>query len=327
MKKILLIVSLVSVNFLYAQNIAGINWLDEEPDGYFSWSEANKWCTDRGYRLPYMSELIAVWDANGGKISPSGFEKDTFYWAIEECSSEEGCHKACAMDYDCSKDDGGGWSDSGFGHPKCVISTDGTTSSSTETSINWGVESTSALTFNDAKAFCENEGQRLPSLDEAKEEFDANGLDSFVAEYFWTGDEYNNPNDTFHSGYIYTFGKKYGSGDTMWPDNNSIVYARCVIDGEVTIGENENEEETSTESTTTESSESTLKLSSSIIDELGEGWHLLGSSELLNDFGVFNSAKIVWFYDFDKGWQNFIPTQSTPPEIDIKNFQGFWVKK
>ncbi len=177
-------------------------WFEEEPDGYFSWFEANKWCEDKGYRLPYMSELITVWNANGGQKSPSGFKKDTFYWAIEEVS--DGQHKGCAMDYDCSTDDGFGWSDNSFGHPKCVMSTP----------INT-----------------------------------------------------NNTND------------------------------------------------------------STLTIDSSVIEELGDGWHLLGNSSIINDFGIFNSAKIIWFYDFDKGWQNFTPTQSTPPEIDIKNFQGFWVKK
>ncbi len=103
------------------QTIGNTKWLREEPDGYLSWQEANAWCGDKGYRLPDMSELVAVWNANGGKISPEGFEKDTFYWSREVCTNEENCHKGCAMDYDCSTDDGSGWSNDGYGHPKCVI--------------------------------------------------------------------------------------------------------------------------------------------------------------------------------------------------------------
>ena len=66
-----------------------------------------------------MSELIAVWDASGGQISPNGFQKDTFYWAIEECTVGTDCHKGCAMDWDCST--GGAWLDDSNGHPKCVL--------------------------------------------------------------------------------------------------------------------------------------------------------------------------------------------------------------
>ncbi|HIO95995.1 MAG TPA: hypothetical protein EYG67_04165 [Campylobacterales bacterium] len=38
----------------------------------------------QGYRLPHMNELIAVWNANGGQVSPEGFEKNGIYWALEE---------------------------------------------------------------------------------------------------------------------------------------------------------------------------------------------------------------------------------------------------
>jgi hypothetical protein len=97
--------------------IAGITFLKEEPDGYLNWYHANEWCTDKDYRLPKMSELIDVWNANGGRKSPEGFKKDTFYWAIEGEYNE---HQGCAMDRDCSKED---WfnSETGNGHPKCVI--------------------------------------------------------------------------------------------------------------------------------------------------------------------------------------------------------------
>lgn len=102
------------------QVIDNIKWLKEEPDGYFGWEEANIWCTDKGYRLPLLSELIRVWNANSGKTSPTGFEKDTFYWSSEGII---GSHSGCAMDANCS---GSGnapysWNDDAIGHPKCVI--------------------------------------------------------------------------------------------------------------------------------------------------------------------------------------------------------------
>ncbi len=103
--------------YIASQNTNGTNWYEVQPDGYFSWQEANEWCTSRGYRLPYMSELIDVWNSYGGIISPPGFEKDTFYWALESAGSDS--HKGCAMDYDCSKEDA--WRDNSYGHPKCVI--------------------------------------------------------------------------------------------------------------------------------------------------------------------------------------------------------------
>ncbi len=99
------------------QTIAGIDWLAEEPDGYFSWQEADQWCQVRGARLPLMDELIAVWNDGGGSVSPYGFEKDTFYWAQED--SDSGSHQACAMDYNCSAADA--WQDNSNGHPKCVV--------------------------------------------------------------------------------------------------------------------------------------------------------------------------------------------------------------
>ncbi len=100
-------------------NTSSINWLDTEPDGYFSWSEANEWCKSHNARLPLMSELIQAWKDGGEVPSPKGFEKDTFYWSSEECSTQENCHKGCAMDASCPSDLEG-WSDNANGHPKCV---------------------------------------------------------------------------------------------------------------------------------------------------------------------------------------------------------------
>jgi len=101
---------------------SSIVWLENEPDGYFHWQEASDWCTNQGYRLPYMSELIEAWNAGGGVPSPVGFQKDTFYWSAD-AGSEAGTHKGCAMDYDCSVEPTFGWEDIyGNGHPKCVIS-------------------------------------------------------------------------------------------------------------------------------------------------------------------------------------------------------------
>lgn len=105
------------------QTIAGIKFLTEEPDGYFGWEDAKEWCEDKGGRLPHKSELLAVWNDNGGQPSPYGFQKDTFYWAMEEADcgyeSDTGCHHACAMDAWCSED--ASWPDDSYGHPKCVM--------------------------------------------------------------------------------------------------------------------------------------------------------------------------------------------------------------
>jgi hypothetical protein len=361
-----------------AQSIAGLAWLANEPDGYFSWSEANAWCEDQGYRLPTMDELIAAWNAGGGVASPAGFEKDTFYWAS---GATDNGHEACSMDHDCSSPNS--WPDDGFGHPKCVIadatafddgtipttsqggdevvadadsatisivsgwnllasvindtlmtlnnhfhdyeitwvysnqdgwssnpatitkgagfwlksntaysvtnsasyditipttqgwhllgagkdssisadnvsivwiygqsgwqqdpitiqsgqgfwvkvtepvaSTTPTTDTSTSSStISWGNESGVPFTFDGAKLYCDLAGQRLPTKAEAQAEYYATGLAGFEADYFWTGEMA--PDDGYHSGYIYTYGKDYAS-DTMWPDNDYLVYVRCV---------------------------------------------------------------------------------------------------
>ena len=105
------------------QDIGNITFLEYEPDGYFSWSEADKFCKERGYRLPTMEELIYVWNFNGGTISPEGFEKDTFYWADSKSDFYEDSYQACAMDADCSQE--GAWPADSNGHPKCVVSVNG----------------------------------------------------------------------------------------------------------------------------------------------------------------------------------------------------------
>lgn len=112
------------------QTIGNINFLELEPDGYFSWSEANNWCVERGYRLPTMDELIASWIASGSNASPTGFEKDTFYWAFDSASATE--HKGCAMDVDCSE--ANSWGDDSNGHPKCVVSVNSDTNTDTTNS-------------------------------------------------------------------------------------------------------------------------------------------------------------------------------------------------
>ena len=107
------------------QEIGNITFLEYEPDGYFSWSDADKFCKERGYRLPTMDELIYVWDVGGKTISPEGFKKDTFYWASEASSSVVDSYQSCAMDVDCSQE--GAWPADSNGHPKCVVSVNGST--------------------------------------------------------------------------------------------------------------------------------------------------------------------------------------------------------
>jgi len=103
------------------QDIGNITFLEYEPDGYHSWSESDKFCKERGYRLPTMDELIYVWNLNGKTISPTGFKKDTFYWSSE--IFDDSSYKACAMDADCSSE--GTWPSDSYGHPKCVVSVNG----------------------------------------------------------------------------------------------------------------------------------------------------------------------------------------------------------
>ncbi len=92
--------------------IDGTTWVNKEPDGYFSYSEAKEYCEDLGYRLPTPQELTDVWYYYDEQISPPGFEKDTFYWAQDSTG--------CAMDYDCSNASEPIPED-GYGHPKCVV--------------------------------------------------------------------------------------------------------------------------------------------------------------------------------------------------------------
>ena len=102
--------------------IGNITFLEYEPEGYFTWGDADTFCKERGYRLPSMDELIYVWNNNDEKISPKGFEKDTFYWSSEILTAGTNYFQGCAMDVDCSKADS--WASDSNGHPKCVVSVD-----------------------------------------------------------------------------------------------------------------------------------------------------------------------------------------------------------
>ena len=114
--------------------IGNITFLEYEPEGYFSWGEADTFCKERGYRLPTMDELIYVWNNNGGKLSPQGFEKDTFYWSSEILTPGTNYFQGCAMDYDCSKADS--WESGSNGHPKCVVSVDSSVKPDEPTTLN-----------------------------------------------------------------------------------------------------------------------------------------------------------------------------------------------
>ena len=102
--------------------IGNITFLEYEPDGYFSWLEADTFCKERDYRLPTMEELIYVWNESGAIKSPLGFQKDTFYWASDIVAGSDE-YKACAMDVDCSQE--ASWPSASYGHPKCVVSLNG----------------------------------------------------------------------------------------------------------------------------------------------------------------------------------------------------------
>ena len=80
------------------------------------------------------------------------------------------------------------------------------------------------------------------------------------------------------------------------------------------------------ETTTNETITSSKELNSDYISNLELGWHLLGSSQSISNFGVFQSTQTVWFYE-SNSWQNYNPSSTTPPSLVPKNFQGFWIKK
>ena len=67
-------------------------------------------------------------------------------------------------------------------------------------------------------------------------------------------------------------------------------------------------------------------LTRSYIEALPTGWSLLGQSDSMQDFSVFNSANIVYFFQ-DGAWKNYNPNSTTPPTVVPKNFQGFWLNK
>jgi len=91
--------------------IEGTSWVNLEPDGEYSFSEAKAYCENLNYRLPTAQELLSVWNYYDATPSPEGFKKGTFYWGSKG--------EWCAMDYDCSNPTVGDLD--GFGHPKCVV--------------------------------------------------------------------------------------------------------------------------------------------------------------------------------------------------------------
>ena len=70
------------------------------------------------------------------------------------------------------------------------------------------------------------------------------------------------------------------------------------------------------------------------LDNLSDGWHLLGTGTDINDTSIFDNIKTVWKYD--NGWQAYSPNETTNSLIQssgidpLKNIganKGFWINK
>jgi len=71
---------------------------------------------------------------------------------------------------------------------------------------------------------------------------------------------------------------------------------------------------------------SNLKLTKDFVDNLPSNWNLIGSSESISSFGIFDNVETLWFYE-NSEWVNYNPNSSTPPTVSPTNFQGFWLRK
>jgi len=288
MKKLLSIVLASVINlFATTQTMGGISWLENEPSGYFSWQDANSWCTNQGYRLPTISELTSVWVANGSTPSPIGFKKDTFYWASDVTSSG---HQGCSMDYDCSENSvsSSGIPDTGNGHPKCVIDSS-TASSSVSSNVNQSSSSSSiptvtTPTMNAPTTISLNIGWNLISIPGNVE----------VSTLFTSGDiiyKYINNEWKLYDGKIKTF-SKINVGEGFWvkaPTSRTQSVSLTQVD--------------STKLTTL----------------FGKDWNLIGmNKDVLKDNLTFNYS-YIYTYNNSK-WL------STSEITKLEKYKGYWIK-
>lgn len=71
------------------------------------------------------------------------------------------------------------------------------------------------------------------------------------------------------------------------------------------------------------------------INTLSSGWHLVGTSEAINDFSLFSSVKVLWYWE--NGWKVYSPVEAIETSIQnstsirqldtINAKKGFWILK
>lgn len=83
-----------------------------------------------------------------------------------------------------------------------------------------------------------------------------------------------------------------------------------------------------TESDYTGSQSGSCAVGASSIQALGSGWSLVGTGGLVDDFGIFDSAEVLWSYQ-DGSWKKYThgETSLTPPSFTLEAFDGFWIRK
>jgi len=300
MKKLLSIALATAVNlFAATQTIGGISWLENEPSGYFSWQEANSWCTNQGYRLPTISELTTVWEASGSTPSPTGFEKNTFYWASDVTSDG---HQVCAMDYDCSKNSisTSGIADTSFGHPKCVIDSSNASSSvSSNTSIS--SSSSSSVSSNVNQSSSSSSTVTTPILVE---------LSSINLNAGW--------NLISIPGNI-KVSTLFNSGDIIYKYINhewKLYDAQTKSFNEISVGEGF---WIKTPTSRTQSVSLTQVDSTKLTTLFGKGWNLIGmNKDVLKENLTFNYS-YIYTYNNSK-WL------STSEITKLEKYKGYWIK-
>ncbi len=77
-------------------------------------------------------------------------------------------------------------------------------------------------------------------------------------------------------------------------------------------------------------------ITKSTIDNLSSGWHLLGTSSIISDLSIFESAEIVWSWN-NGDWEAYSPLSAKQLLIEdsssvgglnqIEAGKGFWIKK
>ena len=72
------------------------------------------------------------------------------------------------------------------------------------------------------------------------------------------------------------------------------------------------------------------------INNLSNGWYLMGTSTPINSLTIFDNVKFVWKYNNNKVWEAYSPDNNIQSLInkagidtlqDIKADEGFWINK